>query len=102
VRLDYSRFFETHALDHINKAVHGLLAAVDDKRIDVCLHAAANAQAARTFKQPTLSQGDEGNPDIPFPRPDKISRTRITRRINDKRDKDNAHPQKKPEHKAWG
>jgi hypothetical protein len=39
-RLVYSRFFDTHAADRSTNGVDGLLAAMEDKRIEVSLHAA--------------------------------------------------------------
>jgi hypothetical protein len=56
-RFVYSRSFDTQAADR-------------SKRIEVSLHAAAKAQAAQTFKQPTPG-GNGGNPDRLAPRPDK-------------------------------
>jgi hypothetical protein len=54
----YSRFFYKPAADRSTTGVDGLLAALEDKRIEVSLHAAAKAQAAQTFKQPTPGKGD--------------------------------------------
>jgi hypothetical protein len=71
-RLVNSCFFDTHAADRsTNNGVDGLLGALEDKRIEVSLYAAARAQAAQTYKQPTLGRGDGGNPDRPTARPDK-------------------------------
>jgi hypothetical protein len=57
-RLVYSHVFDTQAADRITNGVDGLLAASEDKRIEVRLHAAAKAQAAHTVKQPTPGRGD--------------------------------------------
>jgi hypothetical protein len=54
----YSRFFDTHAADRNTNGVDGLLAALEDERVEVSLHAPAKAQAAQTFKQPTPGRGD--------------------------------------------
>jgi hypothetical protein len=47
------------------------MAALEDKRIEVSLHAAAKAQAAQTLKHPTPGEDDGGNPDRRTPRSDK-------------------------------
>jgi hypothetical protein len=70
-RLVYSHFFDTQATDRSINGVDGLLAALVDKHIEASLHAAAKAQTARTFKQPTPGRGDKSNPDRINPRPDK-------------------------------
>jgi hypothetical protein len=71
-RLVYSRFFETQAANrNSTNGVDGLLAAMEDKPIEVTLHAAAKAQATQTFKHLTPGRGDGGNPDQPNARPDK-------------------------------
>jgi hypothetical protein len=67
----YSRFFDTHAADRSTNGVDGLLAAQEDKPIEVSLHAASKAQAAQTFKQLTPGMANGGNFDRPTARPDK-------------------------------
>jgi hypothetical protein len=42
-RLVYSRFFDTHARDRTSNGVDGLLATLNDKRLEVSPHAAAKA-----------------------------------------------------------
>jgi hypothetical protein len=65
-----------------------------NKRIEVSLHAAAKAQAARTFKQPMPGEDDEGNADRLAPRSDKSLKDKGQK---DKREKDKARQIKKPE-----
>jgi hypothetical protein len=67
----YSRFFDTQAADRNTNGVDGLLVAHENKRTEVHIQAAANAQAAQTFKQPTPGKEDRGNPDIPTLQPGK-------------------------------
>jgi hypothetical protein len=100
-RLVYSRFFDTQAAGRSTNGVDGLLAAHEDKRIEVSLHAAAKAQAAQTFKQPTPGRGDGGNPDIPTARPDKSLKDKELR-DKEKRETDKTRQHKKPEPEAEG
>jgi ribosomal protein L12E/L44/L45/RPP1/RPP2 len=95
----YSRFFDTHASGRRTNGVDGLLAALEDKRIEVSLHAAARAQAAQTFKQPTPGRGDGGNPDRPTARRDKSLKDKEKR---EKREKDKTRQHNKPEPEAEG
>jgi hypothetical protein len=44
-----SRFFDTKADDQSTAGVDGLLAAMEDKRVEASLNEAAKAQAAHTF-----------------------------------------------------
>jgi hypothetical protein len=44
-RLVYSRFFDTHIGERSANGVDGLLTALEDKRLEVSLHAAAKTQA---------------------------------------------------------
>jgi hypothetical protein len=74
-RLIYSRFFDTQAADRNTNGVNGFIASLEDKRIEVSLHAAAKARAAQTFKEHTPGRGDGGNADKLTPR----DRTRISR-----------------------
>jgi hypothetical protein len=46
----YSRFFDTQIGERNAHGVDGLLAAIEDKRIEVSMHAAANAQASLYFR----------------------------------------------------
>ena len=103
-RLVYSRFFDTQAADRSTNGVDGLLAALEDKRLEVSLHAAAKAQAAQTFKQSTPGRGDGGNPDRPTTRPDKNLKDKEIRdkEKREKRDKDKTRQNKKPEPEAEG
>jgi hypothetical protein len=72
---------------------------LEDKRIEVSLHAAAKVQAAETYKQPTPGRGDRGNPNIPTARPDKNVKDKELkdRERREKREKDNTRQHKKPE-----
>jgi hypothetical protein len=70
---------------------------LEDKRTEVRLHAAAKAQTADTFKQPTPGRGDGGNPDRPTARPDKNLKDKEKR---EKREKDTTRQHKKPEPEA--
>jgi hypothetical protein len=103
-RLVYSRFFDTQTADRSTNGVDGLLAALEDKRIEVSLHAAARAQAAQTFKQLTPGRGDGGNPGRPTPRPDKNLKDKelMDKEKREKRDKDTTRQHKKPEPEAEG
>jgi hypothetical protein len=58
-RVVYSRFFDTQAADRNTNGVDGLLAALEDNRIEVSLHAAAKAQAAQKEKLVLQFDGDE-------------------------------------------
>jgi hypothetical protein len=102
--LVYSRFFETQAADRNTNGVGGLLAALEEERIEVSLHAAAKAQAAQTFKQPTPGRGDGGNPDRPTARPDKNLRDKELKdkEKREKREKDKTRQHKKPEAEVEG
>jgi hypothetical protein len=95
-RLVYSRFFGIHIGEPSANGVDGLLATIEDKRIEVSMHVASKAEALVQFtfqprggnsnprvtnacdtsgrkpknKGPTASKGKEGNkPDKPKPRP---------------------------------
>jgi hypothetical protein len=57
-RLVYSRFFGTQIGERSANGVDGLLAALEDKRIEVDMHVAVKAQASIQFKH---EQGG-GNP----------------------------------------
>jgi hypothetical protein len=92
----YSRSFDTQVADRSTNGVDILLAALEDKRIEVSLHVAAKAQAAQTFKQPTPGKGDGGNPDRPTPRSDKNLKNK------EKREKDKTRKHKEPEPEAEG
>jgi hypothetical protein len=67
-RFAYSKFFDTLAGgERSANRVDGLLASLDDKRLEVSLHAVAKARVPTKFKQkPTgggnPSQGNKGNP----------------------------------------
>eukprot|EP00873_Tetraselmis_striata_P027946 jgi/Tetstr1/448210/TSEL_035498.t1 len=50
-RLIYSRVFDTAEHERSANVVDGLVAALEDKRLEVCLAAAAKAQASATFKR---------------------------------------------------
>jgi hypothetical protein len=103
-RLVYSRFFDTQAADRNTNGVDGLLAALEDKRIEVSLHAAAKAQTDQNFKQSTPGKGDGGNPDRPTARPDKNLKDKELRdkAKREKRDKDKTRQHQKPEPEAEG
>jgi hypothetical protein len=103
-RLVNSRFFDTHAADRNTNGVDGLLGALEDKRIEVSLHAAAKAQAAQTFKHPTPMRGDGGNPYRPTAPPNKNLNDEELKdkEKRDKREKDKARQHKKPEPEAEG
>jgi hypothetical protein len=103
-RLVYTRFFDTPAADRSTNGVDGLLAALEDKRIEVSLYAAAKAQAAQTFKQSTPGRGDEGNPDRPITRPDKSLKDKelMDKEKREKREKDKTRQHEKPEPEAEG
>jgi hypothetical protein len=103
-RLIYSRFFDTHAADRSTNGVDGLLTSLEDQRIEVSLPAAAKAQAAQTFKQPTPGMGDGGDPDRPTARPDKGLKDKelMDKEKHEKREKDKTRQHKKPEPEAEG
>jgi hypothetical protein len=103
-RLVYSPFFDTHAADRSTNGVDGLLAALEDKRNEISLHAAAKAQAVQTLKQPTPGRGDGGNPDRPTARPDKNikDKDRKDNEKREKREKDKTRQHKKPEPESHG
>jgi hypothetical protein len=96
-RLFYSRIFGTQAADRSTNGVDKLLAAVEDKRIGVSLHAAAKAPAAHTFKQPMPGRGYGGNPDIRTSRPDKNPKDKELKdkEKHGKREKDKIRQNKK-------
>jgi hypothetical protein len=100
----YSRFFDTKAADRTTNGINGLLAALEDRRIEVSLRAAAKAQAAQTFKQPTLGRGDGGNPDRPTARSDMnlTDKDLKDKEKREKPEKDKTHPHKNPEPEAEG
>jgi ribosomal protein L12E/L44/L45/RPP1/RPP2 len=101
----YSRFFDTHVVDRRANGVDGLLAAMEDKRIEVSLHAAAKAQAAKTFKLPTPAlAGAGGNPDRPTARPDQNLKDKDLKdnEKREKREEDKTRQHKKPEPEAEG
>jgi hypothetical protein len=77
---------------------------LEDKRIEISLHAAAKAQAAQTFKQPTPGMGGGGNPDRPTARLDKNLKDKELKDMEkrEKRDKDKTRQHKKPEPEAEG
>jgi hypothetical protein len=77
---------------------------LEDKRIEVSLHAAAKAQAAQTVKQSTPGTGDGGNPDRPTARPDKNLKNKelMDKEKREKRDKDKTRQHKNPEPEAEG
>jgi hypothetical protein len=108
-RLMYSRFFDNQAADRSTTSVDGLLTTLEDKRIEVSPHAAAKAEAAQTFKQPTPGRGDGGNADKLTPRPDKTLKDKNLKdkeqKDKDKRDKqekDKARQNKKSEKESDG
>jgi hypothetical protein len=103
-RLVYSRFFDTRAVNRSPNGVDGLLPAMKDKRIEVSLHAAARAQDARTFKQPTPIKGDGGNHDKRTIRPDNSlkDKEQKDKEKREKREKDKARHIKEPEPEAEG
>ena len=53
-RLVYFRFFGTKASDRSVDRVDGLLAELDDKRLEVNMHAAAKAKVSAQFKKPPI------------------------------------------------
>jgi hypothetical protein len=95
---------DTQAADRSTNGVDGLLAALEDKRIEVSLHAAAKAQAAQTLKQPTPGKGDKGNPDRPTARPDKNLKDKELwdKEKREKRENDKTRQHKKPEPEVEG
>jgi hypothetical protein len=103
-RLVNARFFDTQAADRSTNGVDGLLAAVEDKRIEVGLHAAAKAQAAQTFKQQTPGRGDRGKSGKLTPRSDKSLKDKEhkDKEMQEKREKDQARQNTKPEPEAAG
>jgi hypothetical protein len=102
--LVFFRFFDTKAADRNMNGVGGLLAALEDKRIEVSLHAAAILQAAQTFKQPSAGVGDGGNPHIPTARPDNNLKDKDLKdkEKREKREQDTTRQHKKPELEAEG
>jgi hypothetical protein len=78
---------------------------MEDKRIEVILHARAKAQSAHTFKQSTIctffSQGDGSNPDKLAPGPHKNLRDK-EKMEKDKHDNEKARPQNKPKPEVEG
>jgi hypothetical protein len=89
--LVYSRFFDIQAADRSTNGVEGLLAPMEDKRIEVRLHATAKAQAAQTFKQPAPGRGVGGNPDRLTPLPDKS----VTNKEQEEKEKEKRDNRKK-------
>jgi hypothetical protein len=73
------------------------MAALEDKRIEVSLRAAA--KSAQTLKHPTPGEDDGGNPDIRTPRPDKSVKDKELKdkKKREKPEKDKARQIKKPE-----
>jgi hypothetical protein len=72
-RLVYSRCFDTVASDRGGNVVDGLLAALEDKRLEVSITAAAKAQAAAQFK---ADKPRPDKPDRPNDKPDKPDKTK--------------------------
>jgi hypothetical protein len=99
-----SSFFDAQVADRSTNGIDGLLAAMEDKLIEVSLHAAAKAQATQTFKQPTPGRGDGGTPDIPTARRDKSLKGKDLKdkEKHEKREKDKTRQHKKPEPEAHG
>jgi hypothetical protein len=97
-----SSTFDTHAADRSTNGADGLLAALEDKHIEVSLHAAAKGQAAQTFKQPTPDRGDGGKSDKSTSRPGKNLKDKELKHKEkrEKREKDKARQDKKPEPEA--
>jgi hypothetical protein len=104
-RAAYSRFFGTHAADRRTNGDDGILvAAMEDKRIEVSLYAPAEAQAAQRLTQPTPGRANRGTPtDLPRGQT-RTSRTRNsrTRKNRETRDKEKARQHKKPEPEGKG
>jgi acylphosphatase len=94
----YTPGFYTHAADRNTNGVDGLIAALEDKRIQVSLHAPGKAQSAQTFKHPTSG----GNSDRPTPRPDKSLKEEKEKEKRDMREKEKVRQKKKPEPEAEG
>jgi hypothetical protein len=67
-RLVYTRCFDTIAADRGGNVVDGLLSALEDKRLEVSITAAAKAQAIAQFKADTPRPY---RPDNPSDKPDK-------------------------------
>jgi hypothetical protein len=90
----HSRFFDTYAADRSTNGVDGLLATLKDKRFE----------AAQSFKQPTPSRGDGGNPDRPTARPDKNLKDKELKdkEKREKREKDKTRQHTKPEPEVKG
>jgi hypothetical protein len=101
-RLVFSRFYDTQAADRNINGVNILLPAMEDTRIEVSVHAAAKAQAAQIFKQPVPGRGEGGNADRLTQRPDKSLKDNEEKEKYDKREKDKARLNKKPEQDAQG
>jgi hypothetical protein len=67
-RLIYTRCFDTIAYDRGGNVVDGLLSALEDKRLEVSITAAAKAQASVKFK---ADKPRPDRPDKPSDKPDK-------------------------------
>jgi hypothetical protein len=67
-RLVYTRCFDTFASDRGGNVVDGLVSALEDKRPEVSITAAAKAQAAAHFK---ADKPRPNIPDMPNDKPDK-------------------------------
>jgi hypothetical protein len=100
----HSRSFDIHAVDRNTNSVDGLLAALEDKRVEASLHAAAKYQAAETYKQPTPGRGDGGNPDISTVGADKNlkDKEQKDKEKREKREKDKSRQHGKPQPEARG
>jgi hypothetical protein len=98
----YSRFFDTQTTDRNTNGIDGLLAAMEDKRIEVSLHGAAKAQGPQTFRQRTAGKGDGGNLDRPTSRSDKNLKDKELKNKREKREKDKVRQHTKPETEAEG
>jgi hypothetical protein len=72
-RLVYTRCFDTVASDRGGNVVDGLMSAVEDKRLEVSITAAAKAQAAAHFK---ADKPRPDTPDMPTDKPDKPDQTK--------------------------
>jgi hypothetical protein len=64
-RFAYFHFFDTIASDRSTNVVAGMLVALEDKRPEINVHAAAQALTTHIFKEPGAGKGDGVNPDRP-------------------------------------
>jgi hypothetical protein len=64
----YTRCFDTIVVDRGGNVVDGLLSALEDKRLEVSITAAAKAQACAHFK---VDKPRPDGPDKPSDKPDK-------------------------------